>query len=218
MKNAVKYLFCLLSGCLLSTSVYAQHAVDKTSNLFVHVGPSWYVGELMGITSQAKPYRDDLRKGFSWDVGYSKALVGKDWKFGLGALYQGSLYKNTHEYGADKIQMHYLAPQLTVTFLQKHYQLQFAGGGGYQFYRDRSEVYAKSRKVSMSKLAGNFSCLGEYYIARHWGVSSRLNWLYSSSGSYSVDYHDVVWEVEPGNGKKSYFGQLSLTFGVNYHF
>lgn len=114
--------------------------------------------------------------------------------------------------------MHYVAPQVALTMVQKHYQLQFSGGVGYQLYRDKSTVYDKPRKVSMSKLAGNLALSGEYFLTSHWGASARLNWLASSSESYSVKYHNEKWDVENPKIGTGYFGQLSLLFGLNYHF
>lgn len=218
MRKIMKYMFCLLAGLLFAGSVSAQGDESRRSTLSAHVGPSWYLGQLMGITNRTDPYRNDLRKGISWDVSYIQQLTGEKLMFGVGFLYQGSSYKNTHDTGADKILMNYLAPQLSLSLMRKHYQLQLSGGVGYQFYRDKSRVYDKPRDVSMNKFAGNLALSGEYYLSRHWGVSGRLNWLASSSERYSVDYHDQEWKVEKPATGTGYFGQLSLTFGLNYHF
>ncbi len=218
MQNIMKYLYCLLVCVLFTTALQAQGSEDKNSNLSVHIGPSWYLGHWMGITDRTDAYCDGLRKGMAWDVSYFQLLVGRRLKFGLGFLYQGSSYKNTHETGSDKIQMHYLAPQLVWAYVQKRYQIQFSDGLGYQFYHDKSTVYGKPRKVSMNKWAANLALSGEYYLTRHWGVSGRLNWLISGSERYSVDYHNEHWEVKHPNTGSGYFGQLSLTFGLNYHF
>ena len=59
----MKYLLCFLVGVLLTTSLYAQSAGDKRSSFSVHAGPSWYLGQLMGITDRSDAYRSDLRKG-----------------------------------------------------------------------------------------------------------------------------------------------------------
>lgn len=211
-------MFCLLAGLLLTATLSAQSDESRRSTLSVHVGPSWYLGQQMGITSRTDAYREDLRKGISWDVSFIEQLAGEKLKFGLGLLYQGSSYKNTHDGGADKILMNYLAPQLSLSLMRRHYQLQLAGGVGYQFYRDKSRVYDKPRDVSMNKLAGNLAFAGEYYLSRHWGVSGRLNWMASSSESYSAEYHGREWQVEKPETGTGYFGQLSLTFGLNYHF
>lgn len=55
-------------------------------------------------------------------------------------------------------------------------------------------------------------------MSSHWGASARVNWLASSSESYSVKYHNVEWDVESPRAGSGYFGQLSLLFGLNYHF
>ncbi len=193
----MKYLLCFYVGVvLLTTSLHAQSAGDKRSSLSVHVGPSWYLGQQMGITDRSDAYRSDLRKGIAWDVSYIGQIVGQELKFGLGYLYQGSSYENTHETGADKIRMHYVAPQLSLSMVKEQYQIQLTGGIGYQFYKDKSEVYGKPRNVSMNKFAGNLALSGEYFLASHWGVSARLNWLASSSETYSVKYHGERWNVE----------------------
>ena len=131
----MKYLLCFLVGGVLTTSLYAQSAGDKRSSFSVHAGPSWYLGQLMGITDRSDAYRSDLRKGVAWDVSYLAQVAGRKLKFGVGVLYQGSSYKNTHDTGADKILMHYMAPQVSLTMVKKHYQLQLAGGIGYQSIR-----------------------------------------------------------------------------------
>ena len=50
----------------------------------------------------------------------------------------------------------------------------------------------------MDKLAGNLALSGEYFLTSHWGASARLNWLASSTETYSVKYHDEKWNVENG--------------------
>lgn len=203
---------------LLSTALHAQQAGEKKSSFFAHVGPSGYTGRFLGITNQADTYRSDLRKGVAWDFGYLGQVAGRQWKLGVGALYQGNAYTHTHDTGGDKLRIHYLAPQLALSLVQPRYLLQLAGGIGYQWYHDRSTVYDRPRKVSMGKLAGNLALTGEYFLTGHWGASARLNWLASSSGSYLVEYHNETWQVWNPKSGTGYFGQLSLLFGINYHF
>lgn len=214
----MKYLFSFFVGVLLATSLYAQSAGDKNTTFSVHAGPSWYLGRLLGITDKTDAYRDDLRKGVAWDINFLQQLAGKQVRFGIGMLYQGSSYKNTHETGADKMQMHYLAPQAVLSMVRQHYQLQFSGGIGYQFYCNKSTVYDKPREVSMNKFAGNLALTGEYFLSNHWGASARLSWLASASETYSVKYHGEEWNVEAPRTGSAYFGQLSILFGLNYHF
>ena len=99
----MRYLLSFFVGVLLSASLYAQSAGDKRSSFSVHAGPSWYLGRFVGITDRADTYRSDLRKGVAWDVNYLGQITGRELKFGLGFLYQGSAYKNTHDTGPDKI-------------------------------------------------------------------------------------------------------------------
>ncbi len=222
----MKHLHCtwlaltllLLSGV---ASLSAQEKTFPTSTFSLYVGSSWYTGKMLGITQQADAYKNDLRKGVAWEAEYwytGKRTSEKAVKVGPGLLYQGSLYKATHEEGSDKIGMHYLALQLGVFFFHKHGMWQVSAGPGYQFYADKSTVYGKPRDVSMNKLAFNLSGGGEYFLSRHWGLSARLNWILSSSEAYSVDYHSEHWQVNDPETGKGYFGQLSLLFGVNYHF
>lgn len=192
-----------------------------TSIFSLHAGPSWYVGQLMGITSQENAYCRDLRQGIAWEADYwytGERPEGKGVKVGPGVLYHGSLYKAATDEGSDKIGMHYLALQLGTFFFQKHYMLQVAAGVGYQFYADKSTVYGKPRNVSMNKLACNLSAAGEYFLNNRWGVSAKVNWLISSSEAYSVEYHGEHWQVDHPHEGEGYFGRLSLLVGLNYHF
>lgn len=221
MKKQSHLLFYLLGVLFFTIPIYAQNDTSRKSILSVHVGPSWYVGQLMGITDNTNSYSNDLRKGIAWEVSYwfpRKGPFEKGIKVGPGFIYQGSLYKKAQENSSDKIAMHYLAPQLGLFFFQNRYQIQLSTGIGYQFYSNKSQVYGKPRDVSMDKLAGNISLIGEYFLAKQWGLSAKLNWLISDSERYKVSYHGNSWEVEHPQTGEGYFGQLSLIFGLNYHF
>ena len=93
-------------------------------------------------------------------------------------------------------------------------------GVGYQHYKDKSFVYGKPRDVSMNKLAYNLSAGGEYRLSPLVGISAKLNWIVTSSESYSVRYHGQKWQVESPelSGGGGCFSQLSLLFGMNLHF
>jgi len=81
-------------------------------------------------------------------------------------------------------------------------------------------VYGKPRDVSMNKLAYNLSAGGEYRLSPLVGISAKLNWIVTSSESYSVRYHGQKWQVESPelSGGGGCFSQLSLLFGMNLHF
>ena len=220
-RHLLPLLWLLLGALTFSASLQAQNEFSRKSVFTLNVGPSWYSGQFMGITNDAGSYSDDLRKGMAWSLGYwyqGKAPTEEGLKIGPGFIYQGSSYRQTHETGADKIGMHYLAPQFGVFYLRTHYQLQLSTGIGYQFYNDKSTVYGKSRKVSMDKIAYNLALGGEYYLSRQWGVSARLNWLASNTERYSVRYNGKTWNIEHPENGEGYFGQLSLLVGLNYHF
>lgn len=222
MKKRFHFTACLLGTLLfVSASLQAQNESSKKSILSVNAGPSWYVGRFMGITDHADSYRSDLRKGIAWQASYWYAGKGYGHEgvtAGPGLIYQGSIYRETQENGSDKIGTHYLAPQLGVFFFRNRYMAQLAAGFGYQFYSDKSTVYGKPRDVSMNKLACNLSLSGEYFLTEQWGISARFNWLLSSSERYSVEYNGQHWNVEHPQTGEGYFGQLSLLFGLNYHF
>lgn len=221
MKTYLRTLLCIAGAVLISSSLYAQSENSKKSMLSVHVGPTWQVGSQMGLTNLEDAYSKDLRKGIAWDASYWYVGKGpRDYGVRLapGFLYQGSIYKGSHDTGADKIHMHYLAPQFGVFFIREHFQIQAATGIGYQLYKNKSTVYDKPREVEMNRLAGNFSLSGEYFLSRQIGVSAQLNWLISSSDSYLTKYHDQTWEVVRPKSGYGYFGQLSILFGLNYHF
>lgn len=221
MMKLLRYTWATLVLLLGAMSLQAQGKPFPSSTFSLHAGPSWYVGQLVGITRRADAYRDDLRKGVAWEADYwytDPRSTERAVKVGPGVIYQGSLYKAAHEEGSDQINMHYVAAQIGVFFFYKRGLWQVSAGPGYQVYKDKSTVYGKPRDVSMNKLAFNLSGGGEYFLSRHWGLSARLNWVLSSSEAYSVDYHGEHWQVNDPQTGGGYFGQLSLLFGVNYHF
>lgn len=216
--------YVLLLGLLIQVvSLSAQEASIGKSMFSVHAGPSWYLGKMIGITNNSDAYRSDLRDGVAWDVNYyflGDKYISNSFKFAPGLIYQGSRYKGTHEGGSDKILMHYVAPQIALFMVKQKYNLSLSTGLGYQHYKDKSFVYGNPRDVSMNKLAYNLSAGGEYLFSRHVGVSAKLNWIVTSSESYSVRYHGQKWQVESpelseGGGC---FSQLSLLVGMNFHF
>lgn len=216
--------YVLLLGLLIQVvSLSAQEASIGKSMFSVHAGPSWYLGKMIGITNNSDAYRSDLRNGVAWDVNYyflGDKYISNSFKFAPGLIYQGSRYKDTHEGGSDKILMHYVAPQIALFMVKQKYNLSLSTGLGYQHYKDKSFVYGNPRDVSMNKLAYNLSAGGEYLFSRHVGVSAKLNWIVTSSESYSVRYHGQKWQVESpelseGGGC---FSQLSLLVGMNFHF
>ena len=66
----------------------------------------------------------------------------------------------------------------------------------------------------------NLSAGGEYRLSPLVGISAKLNWIVTSSESYSVRYHGQKWQVESPelSGGGGCFSQLSLLFGMNLHF
>lgn len=216
--------YVLLLGLLIQVvSLSAQEASIGKSMFSVHAGPSWYLGKMIGITNNSDAYRSDLRNGVAWDVNYyflGDKYISNSFKFAPGLIYQGSRYKDAHEGPSDKILMHYVAPQIALFMVKQKYNLSLSTGLGYQHYKDKSFVYGNPRDVSMNKLAYNLSAGGEYLFSRHIGVSAKLNWIVTSSESYSVRYHGQKWQVESpelsdGGGC---FSQLSLLVGMNFHF
>nr|WP_289833515.1 hypothetical protein [Parabacteroides goldsteinii] len=116
--------------------------------------------------------------------------------------------------------MNYIAPQIALFYVKQKFNLSLSTGLGYQLYKDKSLVYDKPRNVSMNKLAYNLSAGGEYLFSQHIGISAKVNWIVTSSDSYSVKYHGQKWQVESPelNGGGGCFSQLSLLFGMNFHF
>ena len=220
----IHLLFGLMSGLMIYTLPLLSQNTDIKKNLFTfQVGPSWYIGNFMGITNYSDQYQNNLQNGISWNATYyylGRRSPSKPYKLAPGLIYQGGRYKNRHEEGSDKILMHYIAPQLALYLFKHRYNLSLAVGAGYQLYSDKSTVFGKAREVSMNKFAYNLVAAGEYVLSPQWGVSARLDWIKSRSDNYSVDYHGIKWSVEDPqiNKGKEHFSQLSLLIGLNYHF
>lgn len=216
--------YALLLGLLIQVmSLSAQEMSMGNSMFSVHAGPSRYLGKMIGITNNSESYRSDLRNGVVWDVNYyylGDKYIFNSFKFAPGLIYQGGQYKNSHDGGSDKILMHYIAPQIALFMVKQKYNLSVSTGLGYQHYKDKSFVYDKPRDVSMNKLAYNLSAGGEYLLSSHVGLSAKLNWIVTSSDSYSVKYHGQKWQVDSPvlSGGGGCFSQLSLLFGINFHF
>lgn len=213
-------LYGLLSLCPLLLP--AQEAVKKRANesvVSLQVGPVWHLGSLMGLTSPADSYRSDMRSGVAWNAVWSYDIRREGDACGaiVGLLYQGSRYTASHEEGSDKVGMNYLAPQVGLSYRKSRFQLNSSIGVGYQFYKDRSEVFGKPRKVFINRVAFNLAFDAEYRLSRHWGVAARVNWILSHAEHYRVDYHDETWWVYRPDGDGT-FHQLGLLFGVNLHF
>lgn len=211
-----------LLGLAIPLLLTAQTIQDKRSILSLQVGPSWQVGDLMGVTDYSSSYRSDLHNGLGWRANYSYLLGKHTFRAVFGALYEGNLHSGNLPNSSDKIYCHYIAPQAGVCIMFPRCNLLFTGGIGYLAYRNNSEVYGKPREVRKDKMAYNLAWSGEYHLTRSLGVNASLNWCYAAAAGYSVTYHGETWEVE----RPSFYAlnevydlsRLSLTFGLNYHF
>lgn len=222
-RNVMKKYVLLLGLLIQAVSALAQEASTGKSVFSVYAGPSWYLGRMIGITNNSGSYRSDLRNGVTWDASFyflGDKYIFNSFKFAPGLLYQGGQYKNAYDESSDKILMHYIAPQIALFMVKQKYNLSLSTGLGYQHYKDKSIVYGKPRDVSMNKLAYNLSAGGEYLLSSLVGISAKVNWIVTSSESYSVKYHGRKWQVESPelNGGGGCFSQLSLLFGINLHF
>lgn len=218
--NTRQKLYLLMGIVLFPLLLHAQTARYEHNILSVHAGPSWYVGDLIGITDYSSSYTNGLKHGMNWSGEYIY-LVGKSsFKGGFGILYQGSRFENKQQTNSDKLLMHYIAPQIAVYYTKPKFNLHYATGFGCLMYRDNSTVYDKPRDIKMNKLAFNLALGGEYRIVKHWGVSALFNWAVTSAKTYTVTYHGKEWQVQPhypiniGNA----ISYLSLSAGINYHF
>lgn len=197
MGNSIKYSFSLLGLLIQGRSISAQNISLGNSKISVHAGPAQYIGKFIGITDYSSSYRNGLRNGVAWSADYYFVGIGhSSHRFAPGLMYQGSRYKNSHDEGSDKIEMHYIAPQAAFYYVKSRYTFSLGTGVGFQFYKDKSTVFENPRDVSMSKLALNISAGGEYLLTSNIGVSAGMNWIISSSESYSVRYHGRDWQVE----------------------
>lgn len=211
-----------LLGLAFPLLLTSQTIQDKHSILSFQVGPSWQVGDLMGLTDYSSPHRSDMRDGLSWRANYSYLLGKHRFRAVFGALYEGSRYSGSLPNSSDNVYYHYIAPQAGVCIMFPHCNFLFTGGVGYLGFWNNSEVYGKPRDVRKDKMAINLAWSGEYHLNRSFGVSASLNWNYAVSDGYSVTYHGETWEVE----RPSFYvwsdgyelSRLALTVGLNYHF
>lgn len=222
MDKRILTVLCTALLLLLSElPLRAQSVLADHSSLSVQVGPACYTGRFLGLTLAEAGYRDDLRRGVAWSVDYwwrGARGDGHRVRVQPGLLYQGSTYSNSWQNGSDRLHLHYLAPQFGLFGGRGRWLWQTSLGAGYQFFKNRSQVYGRDRRVSMNKLAANLSAGGEYAFARHWAVALRLHWLLSTADRYRVTYHDEHWNVEQPKTGTGYFGQLSLQAGLAWRF
>lgn len=222
MDKRILSIFCAaLLQALSGLPLRAQSEFAGRSSLSVQAGPAWYTGRFLGLTNAAGDYRGDLRQGVAWSVDYwwrGARADGHRVRVQPGLLYQGSTYDNAWHDGSDHLSLHYLAPQFGLFGGRGRWLWQASMGAGYQFFKNRSKVYGRDRRVSMNKLAANLSAGGEYAFTHHWAVALRLHWLLSTSDRYNVSYHDEHWNVEHPATGEGYFGQLSLQAGLAWRF
>lgn len=212
--------------CLLPIALWLMQPVriraqevGKERHIFAaHTGVGLYTGNMLGIAGNTS----GLRTGVTWAGSYTYLAGHTPVRGGFGVLYQGNRYSNKQPNSDDQITTHYLAPQLSIHSGGAKWHGAFTIGCGYQWYTNHSSVYGNPRKVTMNKVAGNIGASCEYRLARHWGISAQANYILAKSSSYSVNYHDRIWEVRPGynfNGEKRVrdISQLSFSAGIQYH-
>ena len=188
MKTMARLLVFITISCF-SSLLRSQEIHQENFILSIHAGPSWYVGDLIGITDYSEHYTDKLRNGVNWN-GEFTYLFGKSViKGGVGLLYQGSRYTNHQSVNSDEININYVTPQMSLFYVREKFILQGALGVGCMFYQDNSTVYGKPRNVQFNRIAFHAAVSGEYRIVKQWGISARLDWLASSAKTYSLSWY-----------------------------
>ena len=188
--------------------------------LSVHLGPSWYMDNPVGLTDYDSHYLNNLEKGIGWNMEYTYLFMHTLFTPGIGMLYQGSRHSEQLPNSSDKLISHYIAPQVSLYYRPGRFNINFTYGMGALIYKNKSTVYEKPRQVKLSKLAFNFALGGEYLITQHWGASAKLDFTGAFPKAYTVKYHGKEWEVYPYYPFP--FGDtislLTLSAGINYHF
>lgn len=194
---------------------------SESNMLSVHIGPSWYMDNPVGLTDYGSQYLNSLEKGgVNWNMEYTYLFMHTLFTPGIGILYQGSRHSAQLPESSDKLLSHYIAPQVSLYYRPGRFNINFVMGMGALIYKNKSTVYDKPRQVKLSKLAINFGLGGEYLITKHWGASARLDFMGAFPKAYTVKYHGKEWEVYPHYPLpvSDVLSLLTFSAGINYHF
>lgn len=214
IKRRITVLLFLVSIPIFYTSAQV-HNVER--NIFsIHAGYSDLFNGTDGLTSSDHQYNKTLSKGFSWDLQYTHR-IGK--KFGIGGLYSQYRSQGTHSEGKDRVSTHYLAPQINLFIIDENrFYAKLASGIGAVLYRNKGEVFGKSRLTSGFDLGVNLGVTTGFRLDNHWNIEAELNYFGCSLNKIVSSYHDEVYTIKFPQNKTLDVSRLSLSLGLSYAF
>lgn len=218
MKTTMRLFVFIVIACCFSSILQSQDIHKEKFILSVQAGPSWYVGDLTGITDNTSKYMDKLRKGVTWNGAFTYLFGRSAIKGGVGLIYQGNRYTNDKATSSDEINMNYIGPRMSLFYMKKKFSVHCALGPGYMIYRDYSIVYNKPRNVHFNQIAFHAAIGGEYLLIPQLGIAVQASWTGTETSHYNVNYHDKEWLVTPSQAGGDTISTLSLSAGINYHF
>lgn len=205
----------LIGGLLLSLfslTVFGQEKEYSQHVFSVQAGYGNLLKSSKLLTKNTDAYRSQLRDGLAWNASYTYNFLPI---IGAGLLYAGQTSEASYDEGADKLYMHYIAPQFYINAVNsKRALVSFHTGIGYMMYRNYSEVFGKDRKVRSTSLGLNIGMKADYKLTSHWGIGVSCLFITSTPDWSKITYHDEEVSVN----QKNYLAPLSLTGGISYHF
>lgn len=214
MKKRHIALFLLFALCCIQLS--SKEKVNKQEHIFsLHTGYANMLGGATRLTNSSRSYERKISQGISWNAQYYFRPVSI---MGIGFLYSGFSSKGSHEEGKDHIYTHYMAPQVGLyCFRSQRFFIRIDVGAGMMVYRNRSEVFGKSRYVKGSDIAANAGINGRLRLTRHWNIEADIQYIASSIYKMYSHYHGEVITVKLKENPLS-ISRLNLSAGISYSF
>ncbi|MDR1983863.1 MAG: hypothetical protein LBQ28_03450 [Prevotellaceae bacterium] len=217
MKKHIIYIGLMCTFFVASISMEAQENkknIKRTECSFSsHLGYSYMIDGIAGLSSLSEEYNDKLRSGIAWDLQFDF----RQSRFTAGFLFSLYTSKGKTDYTSDRIFINYVVPQFGFYLLlpeQSDISVKMVGGIGYIMYRNNSRVFGNERKIKENFIGLNFGLSGIYRLSSHIGFSMEAKLIASDKYKFNVNYHGNTYEVN----QEFPLTHISISAGINYIF
>ncbi|MDR0729485.1 MAG: hypothetical protein LBF19_05115 [Prevotellaceae bacterium] len=200
-----------------TTALHAQEenrTVPRVEHsLSAHLGYSYLLDRVAGLSSFSEKYNNKLRSGFVWDLQFDVRVA----RFTGGVLFLSYASGGKTEHTSDNIMTNSLILQFgfyIVSPQKSRIAIKMIGGSGLTTYTNNSMVFGNKREIYENFLCGNVGLGGIYRLSSHIGLSADARLVLGERSNFDVYYHDDSFVVE----RKLLLHQFNISVGINYIF
>ncbi|QIU93321.1 hypothetical protein [Bacteroides faecium] len=205
----------LLIVLICHTPLFAQRNFERHEFSF-HVGYGNMFKGTPSLTLSTHSYQRELAQGVSWDGQYYFRPLKR---FIFGAVYTGFSSKGSHSEGSDHLLIHFIGAQIGMCNANtKHWQVRMTAGPGGMFFRNNSQVFGKTRKVTAGNIGLLINSNVNYKLTPNLGIGIGVQYLATGLFRMKSHYHGETVTVKFDENQDANLSRLNISGGLSYYF